>query len=81
MLNDQSTDFQERVLALLMESHTNSTDPHKENKQLRDWFAGQALAGWLASYGFGEQYPVESADVLARCFYVTADAMMKARAA
>jgi hypothetical protein len=42
---------------------------------LRDWFAGQALAGWLSSFG-----PTESAkaDAIARFSYEVADAMLEA---
>ncbi len=44
---------------------------------LRDWFAGQALAGWLAS-------PVKapdgvSSDMLTQALYKIADDMLKAR--
>ena len=42
---------------------------------LRDWFAGQALAGLLAKYGFGEAEP----ESMAADSYAYADAMLKAR--
>ena len=40
---------------------------------LRDWFAGQALAGLLAKYGTG------GAALLAKDCYEHADAMLRAR--
>lgn len=43
---------------------------------LRDWFAGQALAGWLASFGPGEAVKAES---VAEFSYEIADAMLAAR--
>lgn len=50
---------------------------------LRDWFAGQALAGWLSSYPGGAIHPAQHdgkpAD-LARHSYALADAMLRARA-
>jgi hypothetical protein len=48
---------------------------------LRDWFAGQALAGWLASYGESACHPVSDgaqADSAAHA-YEMADAMIAAR--
>ena len=49
---------------------------------LRDWFAGQALAGWLASYGPDTKHPFHSETLgdTAREAYVMADAMLKVRA-
>ena len=41
---------------------------------LRDWFAGQALAGWVAKYGSD----VSSTDA-ALCAWEYADAMLEAR--
>lgn len=48
---------------------------------LRDWFAGQALAGWLASFVNDRQHPVMRAidDEVAQYSYSMADAMLKAR--
>ena len=49
---------------------------------LRDYFAGQALAGWLASYGDTMQHPCAvngSAECVARDSYALADAMLAAR--
>lgn len=43
---------------------------------LRDWFAGQALAGWLASFGPGEAVKVNG---LAQFAYEIADALLAAR--
>lgn len=47
---------------------------------LRDYFAGQALAGWLATYG-EHAHPAasEHTDIVAGWSYVMADAMLKAR--
>ena len=47
---------------------------------LRDYFAAQAMAAWLTTYG-EHQHPVVSgtADVIARTAYEMADAMLKAR--
>ncbi len=48
---------------------------------LRDWFAGKALAGWLASYDSGFAHPVstETEKLVAEQSYKMADAMLKAR--
>jgi hypothetical protein len=48
---------------------------------LRDWFAGQALAGWLASSPGNERHPVVTGqdDVVAGHAYAMADAMLAAR--
>lgn len=49
---------------------------------LRDWFAGQAMAGWLASYGQEVMHPAiieGGCDDVARDAYQIADAMLKAR--
>lgn len=50
---------------------------------LRDWFAGQALAGWLASYGDTTEHPVESgrANDVAELSYRLADAFLQSREA
>ena len=52
---------------------------------LRDYFAGRALAGWLASYGPDSSHPTE-ADTdgkilanIAQASYKLADAMIKER--
>jgi hypothetical protein len=42
---------------------------------LRDWFAGQALAGLLAKYGLGEAEP----ESMAADSYAYADAMLRVR--
>lgn len=44
---------------------------------LRDWFAGQALAGWLASFG---ETTSPKADKCAAFAYEMADAMLAERA-
>ena len=51
---------------------------------LRDWFAGQALAGELAANGLGDEGAVklrspENASLMAARAYHMADAMLKAR--
>ena len=55
---------------------------------LRDWFAGQALAGWMATYSDTSEHPatLESSDTvyaenIAQSSYLIADAMIKAREA
>jgi len=50
---------------------------------LRDWFAGQALAGWLASYSENAQHPAEldQHGKNAEQAYMIADAMLAAREA
>jgi hypothetical protein len=42
---------------------------------LRDWFAGQALAGMLAKYGIADSL----AETTAEDCYIHADAMLRAR--
>lgn len=52
---------------------------------MRDWFAGKALGGWLASYGEQQEHPAEKMDsdtapyceMIARYSYRIADAMIK----
>ena len=48
---------------------------------LRDWFAGQALAGELAAQDGGESFGVWNPDVLAEQCFKIADAMLAERAA
>ena len=50
----------------------------QDGMSLRDWFAGQALAGWYATYKF-DGFP-GYADIAERS-YEMADAMLKAREA
>ena len=54
--------------------------PKEDGMSLRDWFAGQALIGFLAAgrgdSGYGE---IEDADVVADYAFSQADAMLKAR--
>ena len=51
-------------------------NPHRGGMTLRDWFAGQAVSGWLASYG--EDQTARATDV-AKFAYEVADAMLAAR--
>lgn len=46
---------------------------------LRDWFAGQALNGWLASWPDGSDADRESEAKVASFSYRLADAMLAAR--
>ena len=51
---------------------------------LRDWFAGQALSGWLASYGDQAEHPAanesnEYSERVAKLSYALADAMIAER--
>jgi hypothetical protein len=51
---------------------------------LRDWFAGQALSGWLASFPNDTFHPAQpqsshSCETLAEWSYALADAMLKHR--
>lgn len=45
---------------------------------LRDWFAGQTLVGWLASFG-PDQVPLSPYTQLAAMAYAVADAMIEER--
>jgi hypothetical protein len=47
---------------------------------LRDWFAGQAMMGMLAS-GNGEKFPIHQDILMAGWSYQAADAMLAAREA
>jgi hypothetical protein len=58
-------------------AHEVNLETCRKGMSLRDWFAGQALAGWLANpVGDGSD-----ANELARYSYKMADAMLKAREA
>jgi hypothetical protein len=46
---------------------------------LRDWFAGQALSGWLASFGPEALLSEENRPALAQFAYNLADHMLEAR--
>jgi hypothetical protein len=48
---------------------------------LRDYFAAQALAGWLASFASEQPHPASRGkqDMVAQEAYQMADAMLKAR--
>ncbi len=45
---------------------------------LRDWFAGMALQGWIASFGEDTQLP-DNCVPMAGLMYKVADAMIKAK--
>jgi hypothetical protein len=47
----------------------------QDGMTLRDWFAGQALAGMLAKYGIADSL----AETTAEDCYIHADAMLRAR--
>lgn len=54
--------------------------PARDGMSLRDWFAGQALAGFMSGLGSSSEWPspqqIKSAAVYS---YQAADAMLKAR--
>ncbi|HBM3177426.1 TPA: hypothetical protein LVM02_005345 [Klebsiella michiganensis] len=52
-----------------------------EGLTLRDYFAGQVMQGWLASYPESNQHPVAThhENMVAELSYLMADAMLKAR--
>lgn len=50
-----------------------------DGMSLRDWFAGQALAGYLASFAGCEADPAKHADALAKTCFTLADALLAAR--
>ncbi|WP_163613575.1 hypothetical protein [Klebsiella variicola] len=52
-----------------------------EGLTLRDYFAGQAMQGWLASYPESDQHPVAThhENMVAELSCLMADAMLKAR--
>ena len=52
----------------------------KRGMSLRDWFAGQALTGWYASFMEYKTFPLDkNLGKMAEFFYKTADAMLKER--
>lgn len=53
--------------------------PGYSGMSLRDWFAGQALAGELAAQDGDGFWSDESAQTLAERCYLVADAMLKAK--
>lgn len=57
------------------------TNAEMNNMTLRDYFAGLALQGWLASYGDEAEHPVYGGyeDKVAKQAYAMADAMIKER--
>lgn len=56
------------------------TFPSQRGMSLRDWFAAQALAGYLAAYS-GPEVRMPVPDIAADRAYEYADAMLKARQA
>lgn len=73
-------------------SFGNLTSGGHPGMTLRDWFAGQALAGWMAGYGPQSDHPCTLDDIrrengehsqiaqnIARCSYQLADAMLAER--
>lgn len=65
-------------------THNNGDTSFKNNgMSLRDHFAGQALAGWLASYGPENKHPSEIGEEIAanvaKYSYALADAMIAER--
>jgi hypothetical protein len=46
---------------------------------LRDWFAGQALSGWIASWSIESSSEHFTPTHTAKCAYEYADAMIAAR--
>nr|DAL11927.1 MAG TPA_asm: hypothetical protein [Caudoviricetes sp.] len=52
-----------------------------EGLTLRDYFAAQAMQGWIASYPESEQHPVAThrENMVAELSYLMADAMLIAR--
>lgn len=62
-------------------NHADGTPDYYEGNpgmSLRDWFAGQALAGLYASARYGKAGET-NADYYAKGAYLIADAMLKAR--
>lgn len=63
--------------------YVEDQDTNSRGMTLRDYFAGQALAGWLASYSPEMSHPVgrnKAADI-ADLSYEMADEMLNAREA
>ncbi|MCE7547216.1 hypothetical protein LZV53_21985 [Klebsiella michiganensis] len=52
-----------------------------EGLTLRDYLAGQAMQGWLASYPGSNRHPMAThhENMVAELSYLMADAMLKAR--
>jgi hypothetical protein len=57
----------------------HQTDPCYEGMTLRDWFAGQALAGYLAAPTASNTPHQVNATACAEYMYEIADAMLKAK--
>lgn len=50
-----------------------------KNIELRDWFAGQALSGWMSGLRADQAVDQELQDSMAASMYSMADAMLLAR--
>lgn len=55
------------------------TDPVRPGMSLRDWFAGQALAGYIASHSHPQALNAPQDEDAAHHAYWYADAMLAAR--
>lgn len=65
-----------------MEALPTTSDIRVHVIDLRDWFAGKALEGWLASYAADSRHPAEldaPCAATASLAYKMADAMLAAR--
>ena len=67
--------------AFPMGYHPDGNSADHFGMTLRDWFAGQALQGWLASFGPDQVHPVATdiENSVAKQAYQMADAMIAAR--
>lgn len=62
------------------DGHPDKNDFPQSGMTLRDYFAGQALAGWLASFGPDHEVPAGPSTRIVACqMYDLADAMIAAR--
>lgn len=62
-------------------SYTGNIDMQAKGMSLRDWFAGQALAGFMAGYFANPESSGFGNEDIARSVYDQADAMLAARVA
>lgn len=82
-LSARSTETAQPVAAPVRAFPSAAIDPAFGGMELRDWFAGQAMAGWLASIPADTCHPAsndatDDADsaAIAELSYIMADAMM-----